>query len=82
MPFDFAKAIECIGEAFKSGFSYAAELKDKQCETKVLRDNIRLKDATNIAEKIFEISDKYKRYYTAKDLKNYKKLMKKFNKKD
>lgn len=80
--FDFAKAIECIGEAFKSGFSYAEESKERQSESQIIKDKKRLKEATNIAEKIFEISDKYKNYYTAKDLKNYEKLMKDFDKKD
>lgn len=82
MVFDFAKAIEKVGEAIKSGFSYAEKAKEHQSETQIIKDKKRLKEATNIAQRIFQITDDYKEYYTCKDLKDYEDLREKFDKKD
>lgn len=82
MLFDFAKAIECIGEAFKSGFSYAETCREHQLETYLIKDIKNHKDAANIAEKAFELVDKYKCFFTKRDLRKYERLLKEFNKED
>lgn len=82
MVFDIAKAIEKVGEAIKSGFSYAEKSKEHQSETQIIKDKKRLKEATNIAQKIFHITDDYKDYFSEKDLEKYEDLREKFDKKD
>lgn len=82
MPFDFAKAAEAVGNAIKSVSDCFKTSKEHQCETQLVKDKKRLKEATNIAEQIFQITDDYKEYYTCRDLKDYEELRDKFNKKD
>lgn len=82
MPFDFAKAIEAVGNAFKSVSDCFKVSKEKQCETQIIKDKKRLKEATNIAEKIFSIVDKYKSFFSNKDLEKYEDLREDFNQKD
>lgn len=80
--FDFAKVIEAVGGAFNSLFDYFKVSKEKQSETQLVKDKKRLKKATNIAECIFRITDKYKLNFSPKDYKDYEKLRKKFDNKD
>lgn len=82
MPFDFAKAIEAVGNAFKSVSDCFKTSKEHQCETQILKDKKRLKEATNVAEQIFEITDDYKDYFNYRDLEDYEKLRKKFDEKN
>lgn len=74
--------INAIAEAFKSLFACAQNAKTRQAETQIIKDKKRLKEATNIAEEIFNITDLYKDIFTQDDLDEYEKLMRKFNKKD
>lgn len=76
------QAIEKIGEAIKSLFDYVKERKTKQSETQILKDKKRLKNATNVAEKIFNITDQYVINFSKEHLKEYEKLRKEFDKKD
>ena len=80
MPLD--DAIQSVGEAFTSLFNWLRTNKEEQSETQLIKDKKRLKDATNIAEEIFDITDKYKDFFDANDTENYDKLRKKFDKKD
>lgn len=77
-----AQAIEKVGEAIKSLFDYFKEAKTKQSETQLVKDKKRLKNATNVAEKIFQITDQYKTNFSQEHQKEYKKLRKEFDKKD
>ena len=76
------KAIEKVGEAIKSLFDYVKERKIKQSETQLIKDKKRLKNATNVAEKIFQITDQYKANFSSEHQKEYEKLRKEFDKKD
>lgn len=78
--------IEVIGEAITSLFNYCIKSKEQQCETQIVRDKKRLKRATNIAQRIFQITDRYvehhKYNFDQRDYKKYKKLRKLFDSKD
>ena len=76
------QAIEKVGEAIKSLFDYFKEAKTKQSETQVLKDKKRLKNATNVAEKIFQITDQYTAKFSQEHQKEYIKLREKFDRKD
>lgn len=82
MPLDFADAIRSVGEAFQSLFNYFSVAKENQSETQIIKDKKRLKQATNIAQNIFDITDKYQFYFSKRDFKEYQNLKEKFNKKD
>ena len=82
MSFDIPKAVEAISNAFKEAFNFASTAKEHQSETQLIKDKKRLKEATNIAEQIFKITDCYQVYFLDDDLQKYKKLIKKFNQKD
>lgn len=75
-------AIEKVGEAVKSLFDYTKENKSKQSETQIIKDKKRLKNATNLAERIFHITDKYQKLFIVEDQKEYEKLRNKFDEKD
>ncbi len=75
-------AIQSVGEAFTSLFNWLRTNKEEQSQTQLIKDKKRLKDATNIAEEIFEITDNYKDFFAEDDTANYDKLRKKFDKRD
>ncbi len=77
--FDFTDATRAVGEAFTSLFNYCRTTKEHQSETQIVKDKKRLKKATNIAQKIFAITDYYKDYLYSRDLKRYEKLRKEFD---
>lgn len=78
--------IEIIGETITSLFNYFTKSKEQQCETQIVKDKKRLKRATNIAQQIFQITDRYIEYHKynldQRDYKKYKKLRKSFDSKD
>ena len=76
------QAIEKVGEAIKSLFDYIKERKTKQSETQIINDKKRLKNATNVAEEIFQITDQYKTKFSQEHQKEYKNLRTEFDKKD
>ena len=80
MVFDFAKAIEKVGEAIKNGFSYAEKVKEKQSETAILKDRKNLQKAVDISEEIIEIMFKYLPLYLEQDADDLQKLVKKLRK--
>lgn len=79
---NLTQVINAIAEALKSLFDCAQNAKTRQAETQIIKDKKRLKEATNIAEEIFNITDLYKDIFTLDDLDEYEKLKRKFNKKD
>lgn len=70
--------------AFFEMLKQAFNLKQTDIENKttleVVKDKKSLKKATNYAEKILKITDKYIRFFDSKDLKRYNVLKDKFNK--
>ena len=54
---DIADAIKSVGEAFTSLFNWLRTNKEEQSETQLIKDKKRLKEAANIAEEIFDITD-------------------------
>ena len=70
---DVADAIKSVGEAFTSLFNWLRTNKEEQSETQLIKDKKRLKSAANIAEEIFDITDKYKDFFDANDTANYEK---------
>lgn len=74
--------IEIIGETITSLFNYFAKSKEQQCETQIVKDKKRLKRATNIAQQIFQITDRYTDNLNQQDYRKYKKLRKSFDSKD
>lgn len=80
--FDVPKAVESVSNAIKGIFDYATTSKEHQSETQIIKENKKLKEAVNIAEEILLITDNYQVHFSDEDWKQYKKLKKKFNKKD
>ena len=80
--FDIADSIKAVGEAFTSLFNYCQTNTEHQSETQIVKDKRRLKKATNVAQQIFAISDKYQQDYTLHDRKAYQRLRAKFDKED
>lgn len=76
------EAISKVGDAVKGIFDYVKETKTKQSETQIIKDKKRLKDASNIAEDIFTITDQYTQTFSLDHQKEYKKLREKFDNKD
>lgn len=72
------KAVEALGEAIKSGFSFAAKCKDKQSETELLKDRKRLQKAVDYAEEIIELMYKYLPLYQEEDSEELTGLVRKF----
>lgn len=80
--FDIPKAVEAISNTVKSCFDFASTAKEHQSETEIIKENKQLKEAVNIAEEILEITESCYAHFSDDDWKRYKKLKKKFNKKD
>lgn len=80
--FDIPKAVEAISNTVKSCFDFASTAKERQSETEIIKKKRNLEEAVNIAEEILEITDRYDVHFSDDDWKRYKKLKKKFNKKD
>lgn len=75
-------AVEAVSNAIKSVFDFASTAKENQSETEIIKEKRDLEDAVNTAEEIIELFDKYQTYLSDDDWKSFKKLVKKFNKKD
>ena len=72
---DIAKALEKIGEAFKSLFDFADTAKTRQSETAIIKENKRLKKAADTTEKMLCIFSKYVDKISDDDQKELKKLL-------
>ena len=75
-------AVEAVSNAIKSVFDFASTAKENQSETEIIKEKRDLEDAVNTAEEIIELFGKYQTYLSDDDWKSFKKLVKKFNKKD
>lgn len=78
MTFDFAKAIEKLGEAVNSGFSYAERCKKHQSETELIKDWKRQQKAIDSAEKLILIAYKYFNAFAEDDKEQFEKCFEKF----
>lgn len=76
------KAFETALDALKSVFDFASTAKEHQSETEIIKEKRDLESAVNTAEEIIELFNKYQFHLSDDDWKSYKKLVKKFNKKD
>lgn len=75
---DIAKALEKIGEAFKSLFDFAETAKTRQSETQIIKELKKLEKAVNAAEKMFNIFFQYFDKLSDEDKKEIEKLLEKF----
>lgn len=78
MAFDVAKAIEKLGEAVDSGFSYAERCKKSQSETEIINDWKKQQKAINYAEKLILVFSKYLDNLSKDDREEFEKLFEKF----
>lgn len=78
MSFDIAAAIEALGEAANSGFSYAEKAKEKQSETQIIKTNKRYIKALDAAEKIILLAYRYYNDFNEKDQKEFQEQLEKF----
>lgn len=76
--FDFADAIQSVGEAFKSLTNYLKQSKVQQAETEIIKENKRRLKALNIAEDILLYIDKFQTRFTPDEWIKYVKLKEKF----
>ena len=79
---DISKAIEAIGDAFKSAADYAKIAKKRQSETEIIKEKRQLKKAANTAEKIFRIFLKYIDKLSEEDREKVEDLLNDFDKDD
>ena len=82
MAFDIPKAVEAVSNAIKSVFDFASTAKENQSETEIIKEKRDLEDAVNTAEEIIELFNNYQFHLSDDDWKSFKRLVKKFNKKD
>ena len=80
--FDFADAIRSVGEAFASLFNWFKANKEQEANSQMVKDKRRLKNATNVGQELFQITDRYCETFDFVDCRKYKKLRKKFDKLD
>ena len=76
------KAFETALDALKSVFDFASTAKEHQSEPEIIKEKRDLESAVNTAEEIIELFNKYQFHLSDDDWKSYKRLVKKFNKKD
>lgn len=72
--------ITAFFEMLKQAFTLKQTDIENKTTLEVVKDKKSLKKATNYAEKILKITDKYIRFFDSKDLKRYNILKDKFNK--
>ena len=76
----FLNLISALGNLFANIFEYkTTELKTKP-NIEIIKDKKNYKKATNIAEKIINISNKYKNYMNSSDKRKLANLIKIFEK--
>lgn len=76
------KTFETALDSLKSVFDYAGTAKEHQSETEIIKEKRDLESAVNTAEEIIELFNKYQFHLSDDDWKSFKRLVKKFNKKD
>ena len=78
MAFDIAKAIESLGKAVDSGFSFAEKSKETQSETEIIKINKRYVKAINAAERLILLTYRYYNSLSEKDQREYNDLIERF----
>lgn len=76
----YENTIKSIGDFFKSIFDFAKTSKEHQSETEIIKDKRDYKEATDIAEKIIAITQKYKTDMSFSDRLKFSHLSEKFQK--
>lgn len=64
-------AVEAFFKTLSSGFDFASTAKEHQSETQIIKENKKLKKASDIAEKIISLVYKYLDYFSEKDRKKF-----------
>lgn len=73
-------SITAFCEMLKSLFDWKKIQNIFKASNQIIKDKKDLKKATNYAEKIFEITDKYSKYFNKTDLKHYESWKRQFSK--
>lgn len=73
-------SITAFCEMLKSLFDWKKIQNIFKASNQIIKDKKDLKKATNYAEKIFEITDKYTKYFNKTDLKRYENWKRQFSK--
>ena len=76
----FGYMISAIGNMFAKLFEFKTAQVENQATTEIIEDKKDYKKATNIAEKIINLSKKYRSKMTFADRLNFSHLCEKFNK--
>ncbi len=74
MMFDIPKAVEAVSNALKGIFDFASTAKEHQSETQIIKENKKLKKASDIAEDAFKLMFKNYELLSEKDKKRLKDL--------
>ena len=78
--YDIPKAVQAIFDAINKIFDFGKTSVEHQSEKQVIKDKKNYKKATNIAEKIIILSNKYVDTFLEKDRKTFEKLVNQFYK--
>ena len=78
----YSALITSLSNLFARLFEWKTTKTQHQSETEIIKDKKDYKKATNIAEKIFEITDNYLDYFSLANKLKYKRLMSKFKDKN
>lgn len=73
---------KAVGDITKSIFNYFNTVKKQQSETEIIKEKRDYKKATDIAEKIFEITDMYIDEFSNRHKRKYKQLISQFKEKN
>lgn len=76
----YSAMIKSICNFLKSVFNYADTAKEKQSETEIIKDKRDYKKATDVAERVFEVTDRYRSKMTKYDAWKYERLCRLFQK--
>lgn len=69
--FDIPKAVESVSDAIKRVFDFASTAKEHQAETYIIKENKKLKKASDIAEDIISLVYRYLDYFSEKDREKF-----------
>lgn len=72
--------VKAVFDFLKSVFNYADTAKEKQSESEVIKDKRDYKKATDVAERVFEVADRYRSKMTKYDSWKYERLCRLFKK--
>lgn len=76
----YSAMVKAVCDFLKSVFNYAGTAKEKQSESEVIKDKRDYKKATDVAERVFEVADRYRSKMTKYDSWKYERLCRLFKK--